>query len=145
LTWCDGEVDSVLDDTPIAKAIGYARNQRDALKRFLEDARLPLCNNISERSLRREVVGRRNWMFIGNDDAGDVNTVFVSLLASCQLHGIEPWSYLRDLFCLLPSWPRRCVLDLAPARWQTTLEEPETQRLLGDNVFRRATLVAAPS
>jgi transposase len=143
--WCDAELDQVLDDTPIAKAIGYARNQRDALKRFLDDARLPLCNNISERSLRREVVGRRNWMFIGNDDAGDVNTVFVSLLASCQLHDIEPWSYLRDLFCLLPSWPRRRVLDLAPARWRATLEEPETQRLLGDNVFRRATLVAAPS
>ena len=143
--WCDGEVDRVLDGTPLAKAIGYARNQREALMRFLDDARLPLCNNISERSLRREVVGRRNWMFIGNDDAGEVNTVFVSLLASCQLHGIEPWSYLRDLFCLLPSWPRRRVLDLAPARWQTTLQEPETQRLLGDNVFRRATLVAAPT
>ena len=143
-TWCDGEVDSVLDDTPIAKAIGYARNQRDALKRFLDDARLPLCNNISERSLRREVVGRRNWMFIGNDDAGDVNAVFVSLLASCRLHDIEPWSYLRDLLCLLPSWPQRRVLDLAPARWQTTREEPDAQRLLGDNVFRRATLVAAP-
>jgi transposase len=142
--WCDEHVGQVLDETPIAKAIGYARNQRDALKRFLDDARLPLCNNISERSLRREVVGRRNWMFIGNDDAGEVNTVFVSLLASCQLHGIEPWSYLRDLFCLLPSWPQRRVLDLAPARWQATLEEPETQRLLGDNVFRGATLVAAP-
>ena len=86
----------MLDETPIAKAITYARNQRDALKRFLDDARLPLCNNISERSLRREVVGRRNWMFIGNDDAGEINTVFVSLLASCQLHGLEPWSYLRD-------------------------------------------------
>jgi hypothetical protein len=143
--WCDDEVDKVLDETPIAKAITYARNQRDALKRFLEDARLPLCNNISERSLRREVVGRRNWMFIGNDDAGEVNSVFVSLLASCQLHGLEPWSYLRDLFCLLPSWPQRRVLDLAPARWQATLQEPETQRLLGDNVFRRATFVAAPS
>jgi hypothetical protein len=65
--------------------------------------------------------------------------------ARCQLHGIEPWSSLRDLSCLLPSWPRRRVLNLAPARWQATLEEPETQRLLGENVFRSATLVAAPS
>ena len=39
---------------------------------------------------------------MGNDDAGEVNAAFVSLLASCQLHGIEPWSYLRDLFCLMP-------------------------------------------
>jgi transposase len=139
-SWCDGEVDSVLDDTPIAKAIGYARNQRDALKRFLDDARLPLCNNISERSLRREVVGRRNWMFIGNDDAGEVNTVFVSLLASCQLHGIEPWSYLRDLFCLIPSWPLRRVLELAPASWRQTLACSDTQQLLDVNIYRRASL-----
>lgn len=143
--WCDAEVTQVLDETPIAKAIGYARNQRGALKRFLEDARLPLCNNISERSLRREVIGRRNWMFVGNDDAGEVNAVFVSLLASCRLHDIEPWSYLRDLFCLLPSWPRRRALDLAPARWKATLQEQEPQRLLAANVFRRATLAPPPS
>jgi transposase len=138
--WCDAHVDHVLEQTPIAKAIGYARNQRVALQRFLDDARLPICNNISERGLRREVTGRRNWMFIGSDDAGEVNATFVSLLASCQLHGIEPWSYLRDLFCLLPSWPRRRVLALAPALWQTTLQEQETQRLLSDNTFRGATL-----
>jgi transposase len=141
--WCDAEVDKVLDETPIAKAMTYARNQQEALKRFLDDARLPLCNNISERALRREVLGRRNWTFIGNDDAGEVNTVFVSLLARCQLHGIEPWSYLRDLFCVLPSWPQRRVLDLAPACWLATMQEAQTQRLLSDNAFRRATFVAA--
>jgi hypothetical protein len=65
--------------------------------------------------LRREAVGRKNWIFIGNDDAGEVNACFASLLASCQLHGIEPWGYLRDLFCVLPSWPARRVLQLAPA------------------------------
>jgi hypothetical protein len=37
-------------------------------------------------------------MFVGSDDA-----TFVSLLASCQLHVIGPWSYMRDLFCLLPT------------------------------------------
>jgi transposase len=141
--WCDAEAGRVLDDTPIAKAIGYARNQRLGLQRFVDDARLPICNNISERGLRREVTGRRNWMFLGSDDAGEVNATFVSLLASCQMHGIEPWRYLRDLFCLLPSWPRRRVLELAPARWQATLQEPQTQRLLDGSVFRRATLAHA--
>ena len=53
--WCDAHACQVLDDTPIAKAIGYARNQRVGLQRFLDDARLPICNNISERGLRREV------------------------------------------------------------------------------------------
>jgi hypothetical protein len=68
-------------ETPIAQAIRYSRNQRDALSRFLEDGRLPAHNNWSEAALRREVVGRRNWLFLGNDDAGDVNASRAGQLA----------------------------------------------------------------
>ena len=73
---------------------------------------LPAHNNGSENAVKREVVGRKNWLFVGNDDAGEVNAAFVSKLASCQLHEIEPWNYLRDLFCLMPSWPRSRVLGV---------------------------------
>jgi transposase len=142
--WCDAEAGRVLDETPIAKALQYARNQRVGLQQFLGDARLPLSNNISERALRREVVGRSNWLFVGNDDAGEVNATFVSLLASCQLHGIEPWAYLRDLLCLLPSWPRSRVLELSPAYWHKTLEQGDTQQRLAANVYRRVTLSDKP-
>ncbi len=138
--WCDGLVDDALDDTPLARAIGYARNQREALRRFLDDARLPLHNNASELQLRREVVGRRNWLFVGSDEAAAVNTTFVSLLASCGLHQLEPWAYLRDLLCLLPGWPRSRVLQLAPAYWKQTREDEQAQRRLAANPFRAATL-----
>jgi transposase len=135
--WCDVEADRVLDESPIADAIRYARNQRVALARFLDDGRLPIHNNISELNLRRQVVGRRNWLFCGSDDGAETNTVFVSLLASCQLHGLEPLAYLRDLLCLLPSWPRHRILDLAPAYWAKTVAADEVQRKLDANVFRR--------
>jgi hypothetical protein len=90
--------------------------------------------------LRREAIGRKNWLFLGNDDGGDVNATFVSLLASCQLHEIEPCAYLRDLLCLLPSWPVKRVLELAPANWQKTLEHEDTQQRLAANVFRQVAL-----
>jgi transposase len=138
--FCQAEAPRALDDTPISRAIGYALNQRAALSRFLEDGRLPLHNNGSEQALRRQVVGRKNWLFIGNDEAGEVNAAFVSLLASCRLHGVEPWAYLRDLFCLLPRWPAARVLDLAPVNWRQTREHEETQQRLAANVFRRAVL-----
>lgn len=140
--WCDRRVDSVLDETPMAKAIGYARNQREALHTFLRDGRIPIHNNRSERELRREAVGRKNWLFVGNDDAGQVNATFVTLIASCEMHGIEPWAYLRDLFCLLPDWPRHRVLELSPVRWPESLEHEHTQQLLAANVFRQITLGA---
>lgn len=138
--WCDAEADRVLDESPMATAIGYARNQRVALRRFLDDGRLPLSNNISELNLRREVIGRKNWLFVGSDDGALVNTVFVSLLASARLHQLDPLAYMRDLLCLIPSWPKHRILELAPAYWKKTLEQPETQQKLDANVFRRVLL-----
>jgi hypothetical protein len=86
------------------------------------------------------VVGRKNWLFVGSDEAGDVNAAFVSLLASCQLHRIEPWAYLRDLLVLLPRWPASRVLELAPVNWRKTLEQDDTQQRLAADIFRRASL-----
>jgi transposase len=130
----------VVDETPIAKAIGYARNQREALERFLSDGRLPIHNNPSENALRREAVGRKNWLFLGSDEGGTVNATFVTLLASCQLHGLEPLGYLRDLLCLLPGWPVQRVLELAPVNWRTTVQRAEVRTALDANVFRQAAL-----
>jgi hypothetical protein len=138
--WCEVEVFRALDETPIQKALRYALNQRAALSRFLDDGRLPIHNNFSERELRREAVGRKNWLFIGTDDAGEVNANFVSLIASAQLHKLEPWAYLRDLLCLLPSWSSKRVLDLAPAYWTKTVEAPRVSELLAGNLYRRAVL-----
>lgn len=142
--WCAAERDLVLDGAPIADAIRYASNQKDALQRFLDDPRLPLHNNISERNLRRQAIGRKNWLFVGSEDGARVNTVFVSLLASCQMHGIEPWGYLRDLLCLLPSWSSGRVLELAPAYWRQTLEQSGVQQRLESNIYRRVLLAEAP-
>ena len=138
--WCEAESELVLDGSPMAKAIGYALNQELALRRFLDDGRLPLHNNISELALRREVVGRRNWMFVGSEDGAKANTVFVSLIASCRMLGLEPYAYLRDLLCLLPSWPKHRLLELAPAYWNDTLEQSDAQQRLDANVFRRVSL-----
>ncbi len=124
----------------LSAAVGYAMNQRGALSRFLDDERLPLHNNGSELQLRRQAIGRKNWLFLGSDQGAEANTTFVSLLASCQMHGIEPWSYLRDLFCLLPGWKRHRVLELSPLHWNETLQQEQTQQLLAANPFRQITL-----
>jgi len=140
LAWCDAEALKVLDETPISKAIQYVRNQRAALRQFLDDGRLPLDNNVSERALRRQAVGRKNWLFVGSDDGGATNATLVSLLASCRMHGLEPYAYLRDLLCLLPSWRQTRVLELAPANWRATAARPDVVAQLDANVHRQVTL-----
>ncbi len=137
---CRKYQDSALDGTPLSAAIRYSLNQEDALRRFLTDGRLPATNNISERQLRRQAIGRNNWIFIGSEDGAEVNTTFATLIASCHMHDIEPEAYLRDLLCLLPDWPKRRVLELAPCNWKQTRQQPDTQQRLAANVFRNAML-----
>ncbi len=137
---CDAEALTVLDHTPISIAIRYARNQREALQRFLDDGRLPCHNNISERALRRQAVGRKAWLFVGSDQGGETNASFVSLLASCQHHELEPVAYHRDLLILLPGWPVSRVLELAPMNWKQTVQRPEVKAILDANVYRQVNL-----
>ena len=61
-------------------------------------------------------------------------------IASCELHGLEPCRYLRDLFYLLPDWPKSRVLELAPAYFEQTLQQEEAKRRLAENPLRRALL-----
>jgi len=138
--WCAKESLLVLDETPISKAIQYARNQEAALRQFLGDGRLPMHNNLSERELRREAVGRNNWTFLGSDEGGAVNALFVSLIASCQHFDIEPAGYFRDLFCLLPGWNVKSILELSPLHWKATIARDDVRRLLDENVYRRISL-----
>ena len=139
-SWCDAMWPELLEDTPTHDGVRYARNQREGLKRFLSDGRLPIHNNVSERELRRQAVGRKNWLFVGSDDGGKINALFTTLLASSQMHDVEPWAYLRDLLCLLPTWPPHRLLELAPVYWKTTVVTPEVTQLLDLDPYRRLTL-----
>jgi transposase len=102
------------------KALGYAINQEKELLRVLDDPRLPLDNTRSERSLRKVVVGRKNWMFYGSDTHAESAAAIFSIIASCRLHSIEPEQYLDEILRLLPYWPRERYLELAPKYWLPT-------------------------
>jgi hypothetical protein len=81
-------------------------------------------------------------LFVGSDEGGAVNALFTSLLASSRLHEIEPWAYLRDVFCLLPQWPEHALLELAPLHWKATSRREDVRALLAQNRFRQLTLDA---
>jgi transposase len=102
------------------KALGYAENQEHELLRVLDDGRLPLDNTRAERSLRKVVVGRKNWMFYGSDAHAESAAAIFSLIASCRLHGLDPQQYLDEILRVLPYWPQGRYLELAPQRWAAT-------------------------
>jgi hypothetical protein len=104
----------------VATAFGYAVRQQAALRRFLDDGRLPMTNNHSERALRGIAVGRRAWLFFGSDDHAGAAANLFSLIASCELHRLDPETYLAEIIHVLPYWPRDRYLELAPKYWAAT-------------------------
>ena len=118
----------------LRSALGYAKNHEAALKRFLEDGRLKLDNNHSERALRKVAVGRKNWLFVGSDDYAQSTANLLSMIASAKLHDLDPEEYLRDIFRVLPLWPNDRYLELAPKYWAATkarLDAAELEQEIG--------------
>lgn len=118
----------------LRSALGYSHRQRGALCRFLEDGRLEMTNNDSERKLRAVATGRKNWLFVGSDDHGDAAAAHLSLVASARLHGLDPQAYVRDVFRVLPQWPASRYIELAPKYWTDTrarLDPDELRREVG--------------
>jgi hypothetical protein len=103
-------------------ALGYAHNHREALMRYLDDGRLEMDNNRTEREIKNVVMGRKAWLFVGSDDHGVTTANLLSLVASAKLHGLDDEQYLRDLFRVLPFWPEDRLLELAPKYWRATRE-----------------------
>ena len=101
-------------------AFGYALRQKKALMRFLDDGRLNIDNTASERELRQIAVGRKAWLFVGSDDHATSAASLLSLIASARLHRLDPEEYLRDVFRVLPHWPKDRHLELAPKYWLAT-------------------------
>ena len=119
--WAAIEYEKVRDQRGLLRtALGYALRQKAALMRLLDDGRLVLDNNRSERALRRIAVGRKAWLFVGSDDHAAAAGHLMSLIASARLHGLDPEAYLRDLFRLLGYWPKGRYLELVPKYWAQT-------------------------
>ena len=100
-TYLDELAPRALPKSALAKAVTYARNQWTALRRYTEDGRLTIDNNISERTLRHQAIGRKNWLFLGSEAAGPRAAVLYTILAGAKRHRIEPWAYVRDILLRL--------------------------------------------
>jgi len=102
----------------LGNAIDHALKNWDRLTVFLDDVRVPPDNNVSERQLRSVAVGRKNWLFLGSDEAGKNFCGLQSLVASCEANGVNPWEYLRDVLARIGDHPAKDLDELLPHRWQ---------------------------
>ncbi|MCG8588897.1 MAG: IS66 family transposase [Proteobacteria bacterium] len=102
-TWLDESLGRVPPKSLTGKALGYLDSQWPKLIRVLEDGRIPLDTNRVERSIRPFVIGRRNWLFADTPKGAQASANLYSLVETAKANGIEPWTYLHEVFEKLPA------------------------------------------
>jgi transposase len=86
----------------MGKALSYTLAQRQSLEVYLKEPEIKIDNNLVENAIRPAALGKKNWLFFGDADAGQRSAIIYSIIESCRRHGIEPYTYLRDVLTRLP-------------------------------------------
>jgi hypothetical protein len=126
-----------LPKSPLGKALAYARHQWAAFRRYTEDGRLTIDNNVSERTLRAQAIGRKNWLFLGHAEAGPRASVLYTVLAGAKRHRLEPWIYLTHVLLHLAGGSAD-LESLLPDRWAAAHPEQVLAHRLDESRQRQA-------
>lgn len=108
--------------TPFANALDYALNNEEALKVYPSQLRFSPDNNVSEANIRPLVLGKKNYMLLGNEGGGKTAAVLYSLIASAKACHINPFEYLKDVLAKINSYPHSKLADLLPHNWQPPVQ-----------------------
>jgi len=119
--WCDQQCHrpDLLPSNPLAKAVQYARTRQASLQVFLSDPDVPIDTNHLERGLRAIPMGKKNWLFAWTEIGAERIGVIQSLLVTCRLQGVDPYTYLVDVLQRISEYPAKQVIDLTPRVWKT--------------------------
>lgn len=101
--WLDEKSNLTPPQSRIGIAIRYTLNQWDKFLTYLEDGRLDMSNNFSERCVKSFVIGRKNWLFANTVKGAESSAIIYSLIETCKIHHIEPYHYLQHALTHMPS------------------------------------------
>ena len=115
----------LLPSQPLTKALGYAAEREGALRVYLSDPSVAIDTNHLERALRPIPMGRKNWLFCWTEVGAEHVGIIQSLISTCRLQGINPYTYLVDVLQRIAIHPDSAVEQLTPRVWKTLFaEEP---------------------
>jgi transposase len=106
-----------LPQDAISRAMAYALAQMPGLEVYLEDGRIEIDNNLVENAIRPTALGKKNWLFIGEAQAGDRSAIIYTVIETCRRRGIDPYAYLKDALTRLPRMAMKEVPEILPAVW----------------------------
>jgi transposase len=129
--WLEAERLRQLPKSRLMGAINYMLNRWDSFTRFLESGAIRMDNNSAERALKYPILGRKAWLFFGNQTAGETAAKLFTLTKTCNRLRIDPFAYLQDVYARLPTTSPNQLPSLLPDRWI----EDHPQHLIQQRVY----------
>lgn len=106
-----------LPQSLLGGAIDYALGQWRTLAVYLADGRVEIDNNLVENAIRPTAIGKKNWLFVGDAQAGERSAIIYTVIESCRRRGLDPYAYLRDVLTRLPHMTTRQIPEVTPQAW----------------------------
>lgn len=116
--WLLEQACQVLPKSPIGKAITYSLSRWEKLSLYTTDAILRIDNNLVENAIRPVVLGRKNYMFAGSHEAAQRSAMIYSLFATCRMHQINPYEWLKDVLERMHLYTGDDMAVLLPQNWK---------------------------
>ena len=124
--WCVDTYTEVLESSLLGKAIAYTYSLMDRLAIYVNDGRINIDNNLIENAIRPLALGRKNWLFCGNDASAYRAAIVYSLIASCRAADVDPRQWLEHVLIEIPSRRKtgQSMEDLLPSEYA---KRPDTK------------------
>jgi transposase len=98
-------------------AIDYALGQWRTLDVYLGVGRVEIDNNLVENAIRPTALGKKNWLFMGEAQAGERGAILYTVIESCRRRGLDPYAYLKDVLTRLPKMTNHQIPEVTPEAW----------------------------
>lgn len=105
--WLLDNSSSVLPKSKLGNAFTYAINQWSQLSAYIDHGEVHIDNNWVENQIRPFALGRRNWLFIGNERGGHAAALLYSLIQTCKANNINSRAYFTHILNLVPKLRRK--------------------------------------
>ena len=120
--WLDQQQQLVLPKSTIGTAVNYTLNLWSRLIKYVDNPKYLIDNNLIENIIRPLAIGRKNYLFAGSHEAAQKAAMFYSFFATCKLHGVEPYQWLKDVLSRLPETKVNNLSKLLPQNWEKPID-----------------------
>jgi len=120
--WLKTNLNQVVPQSAIGKAISYTYNLWPRLKRYMDDGRYEIDNNLIENAIRPLALGRKNYLFAGSHEAAQKAAIMYSLFASCKINNVDPLKWLTNVFNRISDSKVTALANLLPNKWKVPTE-----------------------